>query len=88
MTIAKVHLNFRLPKRLVKVIEDIAPLFKDSGLNDPNYGAMTRALEHIIQYYMESEDYLKKVKFIKQQQWEIFLHLAQKEKEWRESQNK
>jgi hypothetical protein len=80
----KVRLTIYLPRRLVKVLEDIEPLFRDTGLNDPKRGALTRALEHVVQQYMESEDYFKKVKLIKEEQWEIFLHLTKREHEYRE----
>ena len=80
----KVRLTIYLPRRLVKVLEDIEPLFQDVGLNDPKRGALTRALEHVIQQYMESEDYIKKVRIIKDQKWEIFLYLTKKEHEYLE----
>ena len=80
----KRRFTFYLSRRLVKVLEDIEPLFRDVGLNDPKRGALTRALEHIIQQYMESEDYLKKVRIIKDQKWEIFLYLTKKEHEYLE----
>lgn len=58
----KIRLVAYLPRRLYKILEDIAPLFKDYELNEPRKGAVTRALEHILQYYMESEDYQNKLK--------------------------
>lgn len=78
----KVRLTIYLSRRLVRVLEDIEPLFRDVGLNDPKRGALTRALEHVLQQYMESEDYLKKVKIIKDQKWETFLYLTKKEHEY------
>lgn len=71
-----------MPRRLVKVLEDIEPLFRDIGLNDPKRGALTRALEHTLQQYMESEDYIRKVKLVKEQKWETFLYLTKKEYEY------
>lgn len=34
-------------------------MFIDAELDDPKRGAMTRALEYIIQRFMDSEDYTK-----------------------------
>lgn len=57
----KIRLVAYLPRRLYRILEDIAPLFKDYDLSEPKKGAITRALEHILQYYMESEDYRNKL---------------------------
>lgn len=72
---------FRLPMRLFKVIEDIKPLFFDWNESNPVRGARTRALEYIIQYYMESEDYRERNKRSKAQLMSILEELAKREKE-------
>jgi len=74
----KTRCVFYLPRRLVRVVEDIMPLFLDLEANDPERGAMTKALEHIIQEYMESEDYYKKLATIKKLRWKIFLYVSDK----------
>lgn len=71
---------FRLPRRLYKVIMDIRPLFFDWNEKNPVRGAKTRALEYIIQYYMESEDYQRKVKRSTAQLMAILEELSKREK--------
>lgn len=77
----KVRCTYFLPRRLVRVVEDIMPLFLDLEADDPRRGAMTKAMEHIIQYYMESEEYRKKIATIKRFRWKIFLYMSEKEAE-------
>lgn len=77
----KIPLNVRLPRRLYKVIMDIRPLFIDSDEKDPIRGATTKALEHILQFYMESEDYLKKLKVRKEVARTLFYYMVEKDKE-------
>lgn len=60
---------------------DIRPLFVDWDANDPLRGATTRALEHILQYYMESEDYQKKLKTSEEFAKKFFNYLCIKDKE-------
>jgi len=57
----KIRCTFWISRRLYKVLKDITPLFLDFELDDPSRGAMTRALEHVIQYYLESEEYQKQM---------------------------
>lgn len=73
-----VRCTYYLPRRLVRIIEDISPLFMDFDANDPERGAMTKALEHIIQQYMESEDYQNKLAVIKKIRWKVFLYTTDK----------
>jgi len=73
-----VRCTFYLPRRLVRIIEDISPLFLDLEANDPERGAMTKALEYIIQEYMESENYQKKLAVIKKLRWKVFLFVSDK----------
>jgi len=74
-----VRCTYYLPRRLVRIIEDISPLFLDLEANDPERGAMTKALEYIIQKYMESEDYQDKLAVIKKIRWRVFLFVSDKE---------
>jgi len=60
---------------------DIRPLFADWESDDPMRGATTRALEHILQHYMESEDYQKKIKTSKDFAKRFFNYLCVKDKE-------
>lgn len=75
----KVRCTYFLPRRLVRVVEDIMPLFLDLEADDPRRGAMTKAMEHIIQYYMESEEYRKKLATTKLLRWKLFLYMSDKE---------
>lgn len=67
-----------LPRRLYRVVEDIMPLFLDMEATDPERGAFTKALEHVIQQYMESEDYRNKLILTKKFRWKLFLYLSDK----------
>lgn len=57
------------------------PLFLDVEASDPKRGAMTKALEYVLQQYMESEDYSKKVDFVNNMRWRLFDFFAKKEHE-------
>ena len=74
----KIRCVYYLPRRLYRVIDDISPLFLDMEIDEPKRGAQTRALEHIIQQYMESEDFRKKLDIIKVFRWKIFLYMSDK----------
>lgn len=74
----KIRCVFYLPRRLYRIIDDISPLFLDMETNDPERGAQTKALEHIIQQYMESEDFQKKLSTIKLFRWKTFLYISDK----------
>jgi len=84
----KVRYVFYLPRRLAEIIETLSILFQDTQSDDPKRGAATRTLEAILQYYMESEDYQRKlvaVKNLLSQQKELkmplFIYLTEKEQE-------
>jgi len=77
----RISISIRLPRRLYKVITDIRPLFVDWEEIDPMRGALTRALEYIIQYYMQSEDYDEKVKHSRESIKRLFDYLKDKDKE-------
>jgi len=51
---------------------------------NPARGVLTKALEHILQYYMESPDYLRKMTFIRDMRWKTFIYLSEKEHEFME----
>lgn len=74
-----------LPRRLYRILEDISPAFLDLEANDPSRGVLGKALEHVLQQYMESPDYLKKMSFIKEMRWKTFIYLSEKENELRKS---
>jgi len=78
----KVRCTYFLSRRLVRVVEDIMPLFLDLEADDPRRGAMTKAIEYIIQNYMESEDYRKKLATIKLLRWKLFLYMSDKESKY------
>lgn len=52
--------TFRVPRRLAKILHNTAKAFRDYDVDDPYRGSLTRAFEHILQYYSESEDYRRK----------------------------
>lgn len=60
---------------------DIRPLFMNFDERDANRGSITRAVEHIIQYYMESEDYIEKTKRKENLAKKLFEYMSDKEKE-------
>lgn len=60
---------------------DIRPLFLDFDEKDPTRGATTRAVEHILQHYLESEDYAKKVQSKSALAKKWFEYLSEKDKE-------
>lgn len=76
----KVRCTFWIPRRLYKVISDITPLFLDFELDDPSRGASTRALERILQFYLESEEYQKQMKVRKEFAKRFFDYLCEKDK--------
>lgn len=76
----KIRCTFWIPRRLYKILKDISPLFLDFELNDPSRGAMTRALEHILQYYLESEEYQKQMRVRKEFAKRFFEYLCDKDK--------
>jgi len=78
---SKTRLVAYLPRRLYKVLFDISPLFLDYEMEDPRRGALTRALEHILQCYMESEDYEKKSKATERFAKRFWNYLTEKDKE-------
>lgn len=81
---SKIRVVAYLPRRLYRVLEDIAPLFEDAEANDPQRGAITRALEYILQLYMESEAYLNKKDIalkMKEERWHLFQYFSKKERE-------
>lgn len=75
----KARVTFYLPRRLFRILEDITPLFLDLEAEDPKRGAMTKALEYVIQQYMESDDYRKKLVTIRKLRWKLFVYLSDKE---------
>lgn len=77
-----------IPRRLYRVLEDIAPTFFDMESDNPIRGTIGKAVEHIIQQYMESKDYMNKVNFVKNMRWKLFVYLSEKEQELRESKEK
>lgn len=76
---AKTRCVVYLPRRLYRVVEDIMPLFLDMEATDPERGAFAKALEHIIQQYMESEDYQNKLILTKKFRWKLFVYMSDKE---------
>lgn len=56
----------------------------DLEADNPKRGAMRDALEFVLQSYMESEDYQKKVDVIKNIRWKLFLHLTKRQEELKE----
>ena len=77
----KEDLHVRLPVRLYKVIMSIRPLFINYDEKDPMRGATTRALEYILQYYMESEDYIDKICKQELKAKKMLEYMSDKEKE-------
>lgn len=78
----KVRYTFYISKRLFNVINSIAPLFRDFDLREPSRGAMTRALESILQFYSETEEYQRKLKRRKDKVKFLFDYLCKKDKEY------
>jgi hypothetical protein len=69
-------------------LEDISPAFLDLEADDPKRGAIGKALEHVLQQYMESEDYLSKLDFVKNMRWKLFVFMSEKENELMEKEKK
>ena len=78
---AKIRVVVYLPRRLHRVITDIMPLFMDFDIKDPRRGAETRVLEHILQQYMDSEDYRNKLKARKELALKLFNYMKEKDRE-------
>lgn len=81
MSKPKIKVVVYLPRRLYKVLSDITPLFLDFEEKDPKRGAITRALEYILQFYMESGDYEQKIKNVERKALEFWDYLSEKDKE-------
>ena len=77
----KISYHVRLPRRLYQVILDIRHKFVDYSADDPYRGATTRALEYIIQYYLNSEDYEKLKELSEESARRALEYLHQKEAE-------
>jgi len=77
----KKRLVVYLPRRLYRILEEISPTFLDLEAENPSRGVIGKALEHILQQYMESPDYLNKMTFIKNMRWKTFIYLSEKEHE-------
>lgn len=57
------------------------PMFIDAELDDPKRGAMTRALEYILQKFLESDDYTK-LMFEQKKRFQLLeKYLTKKERE-------
>lgn len=74
-------LNARIPVRLYNIIMDIRPLFMDFEEENPNYGATTRALLHILQYYSETADYVNKMEAKERMALKMLSYFQEKRKE-------
>ena len=76
----KIRLTVHLSRRLYKVLLDITPLFLDFDSEDPSRGAMTRALEDILQSFSESEEYTKKMRARKNLAMKFFSYLCEQDR--------
>lgn len=54
--------TIHFPRRIFRVLLDVAPLYFDYDAEDPSRGSVSRALVDIIQRFSESENYAKKMR--------------------------
>lgn len=76
----KINHKFYISRRLYKIIANITPFFLDYDANSPRRGVMNRALEYILQYYSESEDYQKKMRKRKDIAKEFYDYVCEQDK--------
>lgn len=57
--------SFYLKKRHAQILHDIEESFREPDMGDKQRGPLTWGLEHILDYYATTEDYMRRVGFSK-----------------------
>lgn len=77
----KVRHTFHISRRLYRILLDVERAFYDHDLELPQWGAANRAIEHILQYYAESEDYQRKLRMHEDRAKKVLKYLIQHDKD-------